>query len=816
MNEQPSARTEHGARARTAGATASPTDRIAAALDEAAARLAVAADDGEADRLKKRIQSLNREKAYLALSSAVSGGGGADLIQPRHADAETAVFPDLTDGETPVVKQRALKVCIVTLELDGPDTGGDIGIADRRVAELLAAAGHRVTILYCTGDAADNDGLAHWVEEYKVRGIDFVPLPEPGLSMFRGLLRATGRVSRCVYEWLKDRDFDLVHVADWQGAGYYSLLAKHQGLAFRDTLFCVKCARPTMWRRIGGADFPRDRRELIHSFIERRSVELADIAVSGSQHMFRWMLSSGYDLDRERCRVQPDPASAESGENGGANDHPGDRLQKIDEFVFVGEMVPHKGFLTFCEALNRLTKTGALPDKVTFAGRTGKAFDARAMIDGRRPHWPFEVAIETGWNATQLRDYLRGDGRLAVVPSLLESASFTLRDCLSHDIRFLAGDRGVNPELVAAEDHGAVLFEIHPAALCRRMEDALRDGAAAVRPAIDDAASRTAWESWHARLTEPDAIRTLGRMTGFTAPGDKPLVSVCLAHYERPQLVPQAIASIEAQTYDNYEVIVVDDGSTSAEAVTFLADLGEQFAARGWQVVRQENSYLGASRNTAVRHASGDYLLFMDDDNVAKPHEIETFLKVAQTTKADILTSFSDVFEGDEPPSKDNVVSRITPFGADIALGMFVNGFGDSNCFVRRSAFEKIGGFTEDYRIGRDDQEFFARAVLSGLTLDVVPEALYWYRQPVTGKGMKAMNYSQMAGEQRVLRPYVSSLPLAYRDVLHYALGLEHETRELSAKLRQANQKLRTLQQTRTAPKKTFLARLLGMLAGRR
>ena len=48
-----------------------------------------------------------------------------------------------------------------------------------------------------------------------------------------------------------------------------------------------------------------------------------------------------------------------------------------------------------------------------------------------------------------------------------------------------------------------------------------------------------------------------------------------------------------------------------------------------------------------VSHARGDYLMFMDDDNVAKPHEIATLVAVAQRTKADIVTSFCDVFETD-------------------------------------------------------------------------------------------------------------------------------------------------------------------------
>ncbi len=83
---------------------------------------------------------------------------------------------------------------------------------------------------------------------------------------------------------------------------------------------------------------------------------------------------------------------------------------------------------------------------------------------------------------------------------------------------------------------------------------------------------------------------------------------------------------------------------------TELDRIVEEFAfdRRGWRLIRQKNLYLGASRNALAREARGDYILFMDDDNVAKPHELATFARVARHTDGDVFTCLLDMFEGNE------------------------------------------------------------------------------------------------------------------------------------------------------------------------
>src|SRR5205807_8616085 len=124
------------------------------------------------------------------------------------------------------------------------------------------------------------------------------------------------------------------------------------------------------------------------------------------------------------------------------------------------------------------------------------------------------------------------------------------------------------------------------------------------------------------------------------------------------------------------------------------------FQERGWVVLRQENRYLGAARNQAARRAHGEFLLFMDDDNYAKPHEVSTLVRVAERTGADIVTAFMDMFEGNSPPQPgQRPCCRWLFAGTDMLAGIARNCFGDANALVRRTTFDRLGGFTEDHGV---------------------------------------------------------------------------------------------------------------------
>lgn len=106
-----------------------------------------------------------------------------------------------------------------------------------------------------------------------------------------------------------------------------------------------------------------------------------------------------------------------------------------------------------------------------------------------------------------------------------------------------------------------------------------------------------------------------------------PLVTVCIATFNRAGSLPNAIQTVQNQSYENLELIVVDDCSTDA-----TSEIVKPFVAKDPRItyIRHEvNKGLAAARNTAIFNAKGKYFTFVDDDDEWAPTFIEEFVKLA-------------------------------------------------------------------------------------------------------------------------------------------------------------------------------------------
>jgi glycosyltransferase involved in cell wall biosynthesis len=660
-------------------------------------------------------------------------------------------------------------VCIATGDIIGPIRNGGIGTAYFSLASALAEAGHDVTVLYLLGDYCEQGSLGEWRAYYRERGMKFVPLP-PSPIKVDGPHNAVR--SHDAYRWLRAREFDVIHFPEWQGYGYFTGLAKHQGLDFPNTTICIGVHSPSLWHKALNREFLKGPDDLEIDFMERQSVALADAVVSPSRYMLRWMENNGWQLPEKRY-VQP-YILAPSLWARWEEEAPAGWAGSINELVFFGRLEERKGLRLFCDAIDSLSKAACPPFKLTFLGKNGKIAeqDAVEYIDKRASKWICDWQILTNQDSSGALDYLREGNRIAVIASLIDNSPNTVTECLHLRIPFIASRTGGIPELIATDGIDKVTFPLDSQVLADRLCDALRDGIPLVRPAADPEINRQRWIAWHDAL--PSMPASAATVRGDMRNGSKPLVSVCLVHHDRPRLLRQAIASLEAQDYPNFEIILVDDGSTTAESIATLDHLQESFRRKEWQLIRQSNQYPGAARNAAAAHANGDYLLFMDDDNWAKPDEISTFVRVAEHSKADILTCFLDCFTGaGEPANSANQAGRWLFLGAALAPSMFTNRLGDTNFFIRKSVFHLVGGFTEDRGISNEDWEFLARAVLNGFHLEVVPKALVWYRLQESSFLRTTSEYDNM---MRSLRPYLEAVPASLRDLLRMALGAQMQS----------------------------------------
>jgi glycosyltransferase involved in cell wall biosynthesis len=641
------------------------------------------------------------------------------------------------------------RVALLTADLIGPIRNGGIGTAFLSLAELLRDEGHDVTILYPSAHS-ETLPISYWVDRYAERGLRLETLFCEGDEK---------RHAYEAYRWLKPRAFDVIHFHDWRGIGYWLTVAKRCGLAFRDTLLICQAHGQTLWHIEHSGGFLASLRDLETDWLERRSVEGADLLHAPSAYMIRWMQGRGWRLP-ERRWVRPNllPACFATA--------PAHSAAPLSEPVFFGRLETRKGLELFCQAISRLVASGRPPPRVSFIGKLGEVSGqpALAYLAEATAEWPMPWEIRNDLDVEGARRHLSAPGRFAVIASSIENSPYTVLECLAAGTAFLAADVGGTAELIAEADRGRVLFRREVSALAGAMDAALRDGLAPAAPAIAIAENRRAWAAWHAALKPPPAPAVLS---------GRPLVSVCIASFDRPALLSHAIASIEAQSWPEIELVLLDDASPPGPARDYLDALEPRFAARGWRILRTETElWTGAARNRAAAAAGGDFLLLLDDDNAAFPDAIETFVRAQAACGADILTAQQQPFAGPGAPPRERATrpEGWMPIGPNLSQAVFENCLGDLFMFVRRACWEALGGFSEE-RAGCEDWEFLLRAGLAGHRLECLPEILQAYRVEAGGLGQRYDRLELAQSFTRAARPAVAAVPEALAMAIRLASG---------------------------------------------
>lgn len=125
----------------------------------------------------------------------------------------------------------------------------------------------------------------------------------------------------------------------------------------------------------------------------------------------------------------------------------------------------------------------------------------------------------------------------------------------------------------------------------------------------------------------------------------KPIISIIIPIYNVEEYLEMTLQSLEDQSFRDYEVIAVDDGSTDASA-----DIAKSFAARDkrFVYVRKDNAGVSAARNTGIEMARGKYMLFVDADDLLTSCALENLYRAAEKYEADITTGKLMHLKGDK------------------------------------------------------------------------------------------------------------------------------------------------------------------------
>ena len=167
-------------------------------------------------------------------------------------------------------------------------------------------------------------------------------------------------------------------------------------------------------------------------------------------------------------------------------------------------------------------------------------------------------------------------------------------------------------------------------------------------------------------------------------------ISVVIPTYNRQAYLKAAVESVLAQTYGDFEVIVVDDGSTDG-----TARVASSFGPKV-RYILQENRQVGAARNNGIRNSGGEYIALLDSDDLWSPEHLEACLEAAESKGAGVAYSGSYMVDAEgkiigKLPAADFRADPLRELVAELSS----HGCNASSCLIKKDLFGKAGYFSE-------------------------------------------------------------------------------------------------------------------------
>lgn len=228
-----------------------------------------------------------------------------------------------------------------------------------------------------------------------------------------------------------------------------------------------------------------------------------------------------------------------------------------------------------------------------------------------------------------------------------------------------------------------------------------------------------------------------------------PLVSVIIPAYNAERFIGQTLESVLAQTYANFEVLVVDDGSHDHTAA-----IVRQYVAKDSriQLLQQQNSGVAAARNLAIEKSKGEFIAPLDADDIWYPLNLERQVEclVNSSLRVGLIYAWSIDIDAEDQPTG---AFRAAPIEGRVYPTLLLHDFiaNASSVLIRRSCFHQVGSYScqlrEQAGQGREDWDLYLR-IAEHYEFRVVPDFLVGYRRLPNSM---SCDYSSMARSNEII-----------------------------------------------------------------
>ncbi len=555
--------------------------------------------------------------------------------------------------------------------------------------------------------------------------------------------------------------FDLIEFPDLSGWAFCALQEKKLARAFQETTIAV-------WLHATNG--------LIKSFedglhgsddfgtfdLERKALRDADLVISPLERIADFYADFyGFDADwRARVRVEFPPVSLEGGVRGAPAGGESPVPMSERAIVFPTKLQRIKAPDLFIRGVAEFMRR--TPDYCGSAIFAAHAFDPHYLAYLKRLI-PADLAGRFAFLGTlqpEARAALFREG-IAVISSRIESLNLTAYEAS------MAGAALVLNEACPAFGKGSpfedgencLKFDGTPDGLCAALKRAV---------ALSKPPDAVTWQAGAPYWDELFAHRRPRRRTARSQEA-LPRVSVIVTNHNLGEYLPAAIESAVRSGYPDLEIVIVDDASTrevDREILDRLARYGADESPRICVLRNASNRGLSGSRNRALAHATGSYVLPLDADDLISPEFLELAVRALERNREfDVVVPATGYFKTGAQPERGEFCDYALFLGDAPSLGMIANRFSCATSLMRRSLFDDFS-YGEQLK-SFEDWDLYLRLALTGHRFLVTNEIHFFYRRR-EGSMIRALG----AGERSALLAQMwQSLPALPRPLFLPAIG---------------------------------------------
>jgi len=612
-----------------------------------------------------------------------------------------------------------MRICFVSRELV-PYSGGGIGTYVAMMARTLVASGHQVHVV-----TQARPGL---------------PARTPDRIFLHAVSLEDGDVARNAESYFPQRyamgvhaalirlhlvhAFDLVEFPEFYGEGAVALRAHRRLGLYRGVVMAVRLHTPSVLvRELNGVE-RLDGETAAIDVMERDSMRDADCVLSPT-HSLLGMAAERFGPFARQAVVPHPFAEAWTGDLGPAR---GVRPNR-PRILYFGRLERRKGVQLLIPALAGLVRRGLEAELVFLGGDTptgpGETSMRMALERQLTPELQGRVRFEPARGRAELGEAIR-QATLCCFPSLWENFPNVCLEAMAMGCPVVASDAGGMAEILEDRVSGLLFRAGDPHALEEALAEVISDAGLADRLA-DGARARLVRsyapdkiaDALVGELTRPPARPARLRLHP-SASTDSPTVSVLIPFFDLAHTLPETLASLDAQTFRDFETLVVDDGSTDPESLRLLASLAGDPRVR---LIRKDNGGLSSARNAGLAVARGRFVLPLDADDLLEPSFLAKAVAVLEGDPALAwCTSWVDFFSETSASCGGWI-----PLGHAPELMLAENVAGPCTALFRREVLDQIGGYDESFP-AFEDWDVFCSLLERGLRGEVLPEFLFRYR----------------------------------------------------------------------------------------